>query len=118
MWLCRSTPCGIPEFRELWEFWEEMWLCRYTPCGIPEFRELWEFWEVMLYHWALWNSGIPGIMGILGRDVISLGPLEFRNSWNSGNSGKRCYITGLSGIAEFPEILEFWEEREKNKNEV
>ena len=86
-WLCRYTPCGIPEFRELWELWEEMWLCRYTPCGIPEFRE---FWEEMLYHWALWNSGIPGIMGFLGRDVISLVPLDFRNY---GNSGKRCYIT-------------------------
>ena len=86
---------------------------RNTPCGIPEFRELWEFWEEMLYHWALWNSGIPGIMGILGRDVISLGHLEFRNS---GNSGKRCYITGLSGILEFQKILKFWEERKKNQN--
>ena len=110
-----SLPCGILEFQEIWEIWEEMWLCRNTPSGIPEFRELWEFWEEMLYHWALWNSGIPGIMGILGRDVISLGPLEFRNS---GNSGKRCYITGLSGILEFQKILKFWEKRKKNQNEV
>ena len=68
-----TGPSGIPEFRELWEFWEEMRLCRYTPCGIPE------FWEEMLYHWAIWNSG---------------------NSGNYGNSGKRCYITGPSGIPE------------------
>ena len=58
----------------------------------------------------LWNSGIPGIMGILGSDVISLGPLEFRNSGNYGNSGKRCHITGPSGIPEFLEFWEFWEE--------
>ena len=73
------------------------------PSGIPEFLELCEIWEEMSYHWALWNSGIPGIMGILGRDVISLGPLEFRNSGNYGNSGKRCLITGPSGIPEFLE---------------
>ena len=59
------------------------------PSGIPEFRELWEFWEEMSYHWALWNSGIPGILGILGRDVISLGSLEFRNSGKFLKSGKR-----------------------------
>ena len=53
----------------------------------------------------LWNSGILGIMGILGRDVISLGPLEFRNSGNYVNSGKRCHITGPSGI---PEFLDSW----------
>ena len=82
----RNTPCGIPEFRELWEFLEEMFATppvefqnsgnygnlgkRYNitgPYAIPEFRELREFWAEMTYHWALWNSGIPGIMG---RDVI------------------------------------------------
>ena len=62
------------EFREFWEFWEEM--LYHSALGIPEFREL---WEGMLYHSAL---GIPGIMG---RDVISLGP---------GNSG----IPGILGI--------------------
>ena len=43
-------PCGIPEFREIWEFWEEMWLSRHTssgcgctPPGISEMREIWEF---------------------------------------------------------------------------
>ena len=101
MWLCHSTPCGIPEFRELWELWEEMWLCRYTPCGISEFRELWEFWEVMLYHWALWNSGIPGITGILGRDDVAL--ME-----------RVCHMSlcrdSPFGIPEFRELWEFWEE--------
>ena len=82
----RNTHCGIPEFRELWEFWEEMFATppvefqnsgnygnfgkRYNitgPSAIPEFREFWEFWAEMTYHWAIWNSGI---LGILGRDVI------------------------------------------------
>ena len=86
--------------------------------------------EVAVSLQPLWNSGIPGIMGImgrdvavslhplwnsgilgiLGRDVISLGPLEFRNSWNYVKSGKRCHITGPSGIPEFLELWEFWEE--------
>ena len=62
----------------------------------------------VIYHWVLLNSGIPGNMGIIGRDAISLGPLEFGNySRNYGNYGKRCHITGLSGIiVEFPELWE------------
>ena len=105
MWLCRNTPSGISEFRE---FWEEMFAtppvefrnsgnygnfgkrCYITgPSGIPEFRELCEFREEMSYHWALWNSGFPGI---LGRDVLLQGSLEFWNSrkfWNSGKRGKK-----------------------------
>ena len=38
------------------------------PLEILEFLELWEFWEEISYHWALWNSGNPVIMGNMGRD--------------------------------------------------
>ena len=72
--------------------------------------------DVAVSQHPLWNSGKScsqhplrnsGIPEILGKDVISLGPLELRNSGNYGNSGKRCHITGPSGI---PEFREFWEE--------
>ena len=85
-------PCGIPEFREIWEFWEEMWLSRHTSCGCG-CTPLWNSGipgnmgilgrDVISLHWALWNSGIPGNMGILGRDVTSL----HWALWNSGIPG-------------------------------
>ena len=77
------------------------------PCGIQEFREIWEFWEEMWLSTPLWNSGIPGNLGILGRDVAEpphlmwlwlYTPLEFRNSGKYGNSGKRCHITALGPL--------------------
>ena len=75
-WWLWLHPSGIPEFREIWEFWEEMSLSRHYSggCGCT----------------PLWNSGIPGNLGILGRDVAE--------------------PSGPSGIPEFREIWEFWEE--------
>ena len=71
---CVANPCI---FRNSTSYGNFVKRCYITgPSGIPEFRELWEFREEMSYHWALWNSGIPGILGI---DVILLGSLEF---WN------------------------------------
>ena len=54
----------------------------------------------------LWNSGIPGIMGIMGRDDISL----------CRSYGKSVLHIAVSlsprtlGIPEFRELWELWEE--------
>ena len=55
---------------------------------------------------VLWKARIPGIVGIIGRDVaVSLvPPLEFRNS---GNYGKRCRCLAItSAFPQFRELLE------------